>query len=150
MVGLSVAAGATVAFTDAADAVTTAGFAVLAAVGLAAPRGRWEVPPAAGARWPWAALAVLVVAMELGMFFAGIGGLRASDPTLSWLADRLGRWCPVGRWRPGRALLFAAWLALGWVLCWPGPAGQVPSEGTERPDPVTSGTPAPVSSERRP
>jgi drug/metabolite transporter (DMT)-like permease len=117
---LAVLAGRTEPFSDGADAVTAAGFLLFTAVGWAARRAGRDRGDEPAARWPWLVVGVLVVAMELAMFFAGAGD-RSAYPTLSSLADLLDRWRIFGRWQPGRSVLFGAWLGLGWVLFGPRP-----------------------------
>jgi hypothetical protein len=56
---------------------------------------------------PWVAMFVVVVAFELLVFFEQP---RQAHPTLSSLSDDL------TRWHVGKAALFIAWLALGWLL----------------------------------
>jgi hypothetical protein len=55
----------------------------------------------------WLAFVVVAAAWEFNAFFASP---RSAHPTLSVIADA------VMSVRPGRALVFVLWLALGWVL----------------------------------
>lgn len=56
---------------------------------------------------PWLVMLVVVVSFEL---FAYFEQPRQAHPTLSSLSDDL------TRWQVGKAALFVAWLALGWLL----------------------------------
>jgi hypothetical protein len=55
----------------------------------------------------WLVLVVAVVGWELAAYFSSP---RSAHPTLSVIADN------VMSIQPGRALVFALWLALGWML----------------------------------
>jgi hypothetical protein len=55
----------------------------------------------------WLGLVVLAACWELNAYFSSP---RSAHPTLSVIAD------DVMGVRPGRALVFGLWLALGWVL----------------------------------
>ena len=55
----------------------------------------------------WVGLVVLLTAWELAAFFSLP---RQAHPTLSSIAD------DIMRTHPGRALMVALWLALGWLL----------------------------------
>ena len=55
----------------------------------------------------WLVLVVATVAWELAAYFSSP---RSAHPTLSVIADN------VMSVQPGRALVFALWLALGWIL----------------------------------
>lgn len=63
--------------------------------------------PSRGSRAIWLGLVVVAVGWELNAYFSSP---RSAHPTLSVMADN------VMSVRPGRALVFALWLALGWVL----------------------------------
>ena len=56
---------------------------------------------------PWLVMFVVVVSFEL---FAYFEQPRQAHPTLSSLSDDL------TRWQVGKAALFLAWLALGWLF----------------------------------
>jgi hypothetical protein len=106
-VGLAIAAGRTVAFTTAADVVTALGLAAFVTVlALQWPRaGRRTVE---GRVWPWVVTVVVVVGWELETYLAS--GTRAAHPTLSSMADAVERYWGL------KALMFFAWLLLGWGL----------------------------------
>jgi hypothetical protein len=63
--------------------------------------------PTRGSGAIWLALVVVAAGWELNAYFSSP---RSAHPTLSVIADN------VMSVRPGRALVFALWLALGWVL----------------------------------
>ena len=63
--------------------------------------------PTRGSAAVWIGLVVLATGWELWAYFSSP---RSAHPTLSVIADN------VMSVRPGRALVFALWLALGWVL----------------------------------
>lgn len=128
--------GTTTPFTTQADVTVAVGFAAMALVaGRSWPRS--TTPSAAksadvgiaqggGAgggmpqgesaglgvrRWaPWLVAIGLVVALELGTYFAGFSGGRHAFPTLSSLSDT------VERSTGGQAVLAWLWLVLGWGL----------------------------------
>ena len=104
-------------FTDGADIVTAlplAAAVVAVAVRMRAGPGRDRTvgpngPDAAPNRLAlvWAAVALVIAGWEL---FCYLAGPRAAHPTLSSLLDTL----DAGH--GGRALCFALWLGLGWVV----------------------------------
>jgi hypothetical protein len=124
---LAVVASFTNPFTLSADVVTAIPLAamlvaqIVGAVRARAKRrgassgGPAERPPAISAveplpfrRFiPWVAMFVVVVAFELLVFFEQP---RQAHPTLSSLSDDL------TQWHAGKAALFLAWLALGWLF----------------------------------
>lgn len=127
-VGTGVAAEGAVAawtnpFTWPANLVVTAGLVELAVAVVvqragrrapgavarrAAPVGSSELRATAGRRLAvWWALAAAGVAWEL---FCYASSPRSAHPTLSSVIDA------AEATRPGRGVLFAAWLALGWYL----------------------------------
>ena len=71
--------------------------------------GRTGLPdtPSRGSVAIWLGLVVIAAGWELNAYFSSP---RSAHPTLSVIAD------DVMSVRPGRALVFALWLALGWVL----------------------------------
>ena len=125
--GLAVVASFTHPFTLSADVVTAiplAAMLVAQIVGAVRTRGGRRIAisgrpseqqPATSAveslpfrRFiPWVAMFVVVVAFELLVFFEQP---RQAHPTLSSLSDDL------TRWQAGKAALFIAWLALGWLF----------------------------------
>ncbi|MGH9045319.1 MAG: hypothetical protein ACRDVP_10905 [Acidimicrobiales bacterium] len=103
-------------FTTGADAVTTAGFVVVAAFGalawtrrtsLAIPSPSTAALPAQGTWWPWLAAALLVLAWELICVFLTP---RIDHPTVSSIYDTISRFASV------KAALFFLWLLLGVAL----------------------------------
>jgi hypothetical protein len=66
-----------------------------------------RMPSSRGSILVWLVLVALAIGWELGAYFSSP---REQHPTLSVIADE------VMSVHPGRALLFLAWLALGWVL----------------------------------
>lgn len=63
---------------------------------------------AGGARWPWLVAVLAVVGWELENYLAA--GSRAAHPTFSSMADAVDRYWLL------KALVFLAWLALGWWI----------------------------------
>jgi hypothetical protein len=107
-------------FTLRADVTTAIGIAGVLLLGAFGRRRAREASPPAGepvapavgrpAKLAWATLAVAVASLELGNFVASP---RSQHPTISSLlavAEGHEVW---------RALLFAAWLAVGWWLWGP-------------------------------
>jgi hypothetical protein len=78
----------------------------------APPRAPAEAAPEAGGAAAWAALFVALALLELGAWLLQptLTTESAAHPTISALLD------PVLASHPGRAVGFAAWLALGWFL----------------------------------
>ncbi len=101
-------------FTVGADAVVALPLAVAAALMIRSrsPRIRAADRPGRASGWSpgsivWAGLAAVAVGWEL---FCLTSDPRGAHPTLSSLMDM----ADATRW--GQALLFAAWMALGWYL----------------------------------
>ncbi len=115
--GIAYAVGAsfTHPFTHASEGVTALAL-VGAAVGLAwrmrANGGRVGTPATWPSRWghrwvAWAALAAAAGAWELSCY---LSAPRVAHPTFSVLLDDL------DATRPGKAVAFTVWLAVGWFL----------------------------------
>jgi hypothetical protein len=90
---------------------SASGASAIPAGGQAVPAGGEAVPaggPLPFRRFiPWLVMFVVVVSFEL---FAYFEQPRQAHPTLSSLSDDL------TRWQVGKAALFLAWLALGWLF----------------------------------
>ena len=90
---------------------SASGASAIPAGGQAVPAGGEAVPaggPLPFRRFiPWLVMFVVVVSFEL---FAYFEKPRQAHPTLSSLSDDL------TRWQVGKAALFLAWLALGWLF----------------------------------
>jgi hypothetical protein len=114
-------AATTTPFTTAADVITAVPIVVLATsvvarwplrtavVRLARPKG--APTPAAAAGHPyrlWVLLFAVLAAWEV--FNYVVRGSRADHPTFSSITDAIDRFYVL------KALLFAAWLALGWLV----------------------------------
>ena len=114
--GLAAAVSFTTPFTAGADLVTAVALVAMLVAQIALflreeHRRRIEVPPrhrGGVARYlTWIALCVCVTVFELYNYFESP---RSAHPTLSSLSDEL-----TGQ-RLGKAVLFVAWLALGWLF----------------------------------
>jgi len=112
--GYCAAASGTRPFSTGADVATAVPYAVVGAVMV---RTLWRRPArrrSGAVPWrtlrPWLAALGVCCMWELVTYVAGSGGDRHGWPTASSLLDL------ADRTRAAKAVVFAAWLALGWGL----------------------------------
>jgi hypothetical protein len=120
-VGYSFLAASTTPFTWDADLVVAIAFLPVAGVMAQSLHRRRAVRDEEGILvhahrraderlWPWVVAITAICLWELIVYFAGWGGHRSEFPTGSVIYDDLSAYLPV------KALLFFAWLVLGWRL----------------------------------
>lgn len=113
-IGAVALAGVTRPFTDPGDAVVAAAVALLLSIVVAQGRAplppflrRRSTAPGGGGVTPWIVIAAIAIGWEL---FCWSRSPRRDHPTLSYLLGL------ITVHDAGRALVFLAWLVLGWAV----------------------------------